>query len=265
MMTRQGLHDASNGYLRFGVERRHKRKPPWVKIMAVFFSLLLCWQLAGTCLYFIRCLNCFRQKTSTFLCERNAAFQYSEEFELIWLITQSILVVIIILALQKVPAFLGYRAIFHQLKLLPSFWTLLLLLIIALARYAMLLAIAPKSLIPLSIIIGFALCYILTVVLACVLSCTQLNLLKRQYPRYVFVLSKLTLLVLFLVSVTNFIISLVAVSMSVSDSREALITTNSSDFEVVHTFLFEFGVTSFRFKIMSFFWCKMIVDHKSIL
>ena len=258
-------NESSNGYLTFGVTKRHKRKLPWVKIMAVFFSLLLCWQLAGTCLYFSRCLKCFREKTSTFLCERNAAFPYSEEFEITWLVSQSILVVIMIVALQKVPAFLGYRAIFNQLKLRPSFWTLLLLLAIALARYGMVLVKAPKSLLPLSIITGFAICYILTVVLACVLNCTQLNLLKRQYPRYVFVLCKLALLVIFLVNVANFIISLIAISMRVHDVHEALIPENSSDIEVVNAFLIDFGVTSFRFKTMSFFWGKMIVDHKQIL
>lgn len=270
MTTRKELvqpnsNDSSNGYLRFGLGKRCKREVPWVKIMAVFFSFLLCWQLAGTCLYFIRCLKCFREKTSTFLCERNAAFPYSEEFELTWLVTQSILIGIIVVALQKAPAFLGYRAIFHQLKLRPSFWTLLLFLGIALARYGMVLVMAPKSFLPLSIIIGFALCYVLTVVLACVLNCTQLNLLKRQYPKYVFVLSKLALLVIFLVNAANFIISLIAVTLSVHDVHEALIPVNSSNFEVVNAFLIDFGVTSFRFKTMSFFWCKMIVDHKSIL
>lgn len=270
MATRKELvhptsNESSNGYMRFGLGKKHKRKLPWVKIMAVFFSLLLCWQLAGTCLYFIRCLKCFREKSSTFLCERNAAFPYSKEFELTWLVTQSILIVIIIVALQKVPEFLGYREIFHQLKLCPSFWTLVLFLVIALARYGMVLVLAPKSLLPLSIIIGFVLCSFLTVVLACVLNCTQLNLLKRQYPRYVFVLSKLALLVIFLVNAANFIISLIAVTLSVHDVHEALIPANSSDFEVVNAFLIDFGVTSFRFKTMSFFWCKMIVDHKSIL
>ena len=256
-------NESSKGYLRFGLGKRHKRKLPWVKIMAVFFSLLLCWQLVGTCLYFIRCLKCFREQTPTFLCKRNAAFPYSEELELTWLVTQSILIVIIIVALQKVPEFLGYKAIFYQLKLRPSFWTLVLLLVIALARYGMELVMAPKSLLPLSIIIGFALCYILTVVLACVLNCTQLNLLKRQYPRYVFVLSKLALLAIFLINITNFIIALLAVSRSVPGVHKAMIPANSSDFEVVNAFIIDFGVTSFRFKTMSFFWCKLIVDHES--
>ena len=152
--------ESSNGYLRLGVAKRHKRKLPWVKIMAVFFSMLLCWQLAGTCLYFISCLKCFGGKTSTYLCKGNAAFPYSEEFELTSLVSQSILVVIMVVALQKVPAFLGYRAIFHQQKRRSSFWTLILLLVIALARCGMLLVMAPKSLLPLSTIIGFALCYV---------------------------------------------------------------------------------------------------------
>ena len=97
------------------------------------------------------------------------------------------------------------------------------------------------------------------------LNCTQLNLLKRQYPRYVFVLSKLALLVIFLVNATDFIISVIAVTMKVHDVHEALIPANSSDLKVINAFLIDFGVSSFRFKTMNFFWCKMIVDHKSIL
>ena len=258
-------NQSSKGYLRFGLGKRHKRKLPWVKIIAVFFSLLLCWQLVGTCLYFIRCLKCFREQTPTFLCKRNAAFPYSKELELTWLVTQSILIVIIIVALQKVPEFLGYRAIIYQLKPRPSFWTLVLLLFIALARYVMELVMAPKSLLPLSIIIGFALCYILTVVLVCVLNYTQLNLLKCQYPKYVFFLSKLALLAIFLVNISNFIVALLAVSRSVPGVHKAPIPANSSDFEVVNAFIIDFGVTSFRFKTMSFFWCKLIVDHESFL
>ena len=115
---------SSNGNLQLGLAQRLKRKLPWVNIMSVFLSLLLCWQLAGTCLYFIRCLQCFGEKWSTFLCERNAAFPYSEEFEFTWLVSHSMLLVIMIVALQKVPEFPGYLEIFHQLKLRPSFWTL---------------------------------------------------------------------------------------------------------------------------------------------
>ena len=216
-------------------------------------------------MYFIRCLECFKEKTSTFLCERNAAFPYSGDFELAWLVTQSILVVIMVATLQNVPAFLGYKTIFHRLKFRPSFWTLALLLLIALSRYVMLLAMSPKSLISILLLIGFALSPILTVILACVLNYTHLNFLKHHYPSYVFSISKLALLVIFVVNFTNFVISLLAVTLNVRGFHEALKEGSSSDFEVIQVFLQEFGVTSFRFKIMSFFWRRMFVDNKSIL
>ncbi|XP_078371139.1 uncharacterized protein LOC144654790 isoform X1 [Oculina patagonica] len=263
-LVRPLLDESSHNYMRLRNAKKN-RKLPWDKLMAVCFSLLLCWQLVGTCLYFIRCLECFKEKTSTFLCDRNAAFPYSEDFELAWLVTQSILAVIMISTLHNVPAFLGYKAIFHQLKSRPSFWTLVLLLFFALSRYIMLLVISFKSSISSLLLTGFALSPILTVILACVLNYTHLNFLKRRYPRYVFTISKLSLLVIFVVNFTNFVTSLLAVTLNVHDFHQALTAKNSTDFKVIHGFLGEFGVTGFRFKLMSFFWSKMFVDHKSIL
>lgn len=260
------LKEFSNPKPRSRNERTKKKKLrlPWAKILSVCYSFLLCWQLVGTCLYFIRCLKCFKEKSSTFLCDRNAAFLYSEELEVAWLITQSILVIIVIVVLKRIPAFLGYKAIFHRLKFLPSFFTLVLLLIIALSRYVMLLAISPKTLLTVSILIGFAMNYMLTVVAVGILNYTQLNFLKRQYPIYVFVLSKLTVLVIFLVNFTNFVISLIAVTWNVQGFPQAISSGNSSDFNVISTLLQDFGVTSFRFKVMSFFWSKLFIDDKCI-
>lgn len=258
------LNVSSRPYLKLRDAKKKMRKPPWNELKAICFSLLLCWQLTGTCLYIIRCHACFKEKTSTFICDRDAAFPYSEEFELTWLFTQSILVVILIVAVQNVPGFHGYKAIFHQLKFRPSFWTLVILLVIALSRYVMLIVMSPKSLISLVMLSGFALSYILTVVAAGVLNYTQLNSLKRRYPTYVFVLSKLTVLVIFVVNFINFVISLLAVTLSVHDIHQAL-RPDSSNFDVIHEFLQDFGTTSFRFKVMSFFWRKMFIDDKSIL
>lgn len=71
-------------------------------------------------------------------------------------------------------------------------------------------------------------------------------------------------LVIFLVNVVNFIIFFIVVILSVYDVYDVLILVNLLNFEVVNVFLIDFGVMSFRFKIMSFFWFKMIVDYKSI-
>ena len=81
-------------------------------------------------MYMIRSVNCFRDNSTVYFCEKGAAFSYSEELVITWLATLSISTIITILALQKVSDFLGYKAILHQLKFLPSYWTLMILLFV---------------------------------------------------------------------------------------------------------------------------------------
>lgn len=121
------------------------------------------------------------------LCQRDATFSYSEYFELAWLATQSILPVIVIVALKKVPALLGYRTTFHQLKFHPSFWSLVIHLLIALSRYVMLLTMSPKFFISSLLLNGFAVNVVLIFVIVCVLDYTHLNFLRWKYLSYVFV------------------------------------------------------------------------------
>ena len=52
--------------------------------------------------------------------------------------------IFIVLAIQKLPDFLGYVASLHKLKTLPAFWTLLLLLMMGLVRYVILLALSKN-------------------------------------------------------------------------------------------------------------------------
>lgn len=137
-------------------DSRNKKNVCRVHLLAVCYSLLLCWQLAGTCLFLIRCVTCFKKNSLTYWCENNAAFEYSGELELTWLVTQCLLSVILVAALHKVPAFPGYKVILNQLKYLPSFWTLILLFLTALSRFVI-LSVSSNSFIHLMIVAGFAL------------------------------------------------------------------------------------------------------------
>lgn len=249
---------------RFG-EAKIKMRLPLNKFLSACYSLLLCWQVIGTCLYFIRGVKCFREKSSTFLCERNAAFLYSEELEILWLTTQAILVVIVIASLSRIPGFLGLKAIFNRLRCVPSFFTLVLFLIIALSRDVMLIVASPKTFLTVAILIGFTLKYSLTVLAVVMLNHTKLNTLKHRYPFYVFVFSKLTVFVIFLANLIHFVISLIAITFNVQSFPATMSSANSSDFHVVNQLLQDFGVVSFRFKLMSFFWNKLFIDDKGIL
>ena len=128
-------------------DRQNKRS---VKLWAVGFTLLLLWNIGGPCVYMIRSVNCFKDNSTVYFCEKGAAFPYSEELVITWLATLSVFTIIIILALQKVPVFLGYKAILHQLKFLPSYWT----------RYVK-LAMSAKSINSWMILMGLAFNYVL--------------------------------------------------------------------------------------------------------
>lgn len=245
-------------------DTRKKRKSCKIHLLAVCYSLLLCWQLAGTCLFLIRCVTCFKKNSLTYRCENNAGFDYSGELELIWLVTQCFLGVILVAALHKVPAFPGYKAVLHRLKYLPSFWTLVLLFLTALSRFVI-LSISSNSFMQLTIISAFCLSYVLRVLAIGFINYSQFNLLKRRYHTFVFILSKLTLLVIFIESFNNFILSILTLALKVEDIHRAVKKEELSDIEIIYDILRVFSTTTFRLKIMNFFWKKLFVDNKNIL
>ena len=181
-----------------------------------------------------------------------------------WLATLSIFTIIIILALHKVATFLGYKAILHQLKFLPSYWTLMILLFVSLTRYVK-LAISAKSINSWMILMGLAFNYILRTLFVGYLNYTQLNFLKRQYPSYIFVLSKLSVLVLFAISLMNLLATILELTAQVHKVHRSMGAQHSEYFEMINDLLRDFGTTTFRFKMTSFFWQKIFIDDKNIL
>ncbi|CAH3156949.1 unnamed protein product, partial [Pocillopora meandrina] len=237
-------------------DRQNKRS---IKLWAVGFALLLLWNVGGPCVYMIRSVNCFKDHSTVYFCEKGAVFSYSEELVITWLATLSVFTIIIILALQKVPDFLGYKAFLHQLKFLPSCWTLMILLFVSLTRYIK-LAISAKSINSWMILMGLAFNYILRTLFVGFLNYTQLNFLKRQYPSYIFVLSKLSALVLFAISLMNLLATILELTVHRSMGAQ-----HSEYFEMINDLLRDFGTTTFRFKMTSFFWQKLFIDDKNIL
>ena len=242
-----------------------QRIRPWpIKFLAVGYSLLLSWQLVGTCLYMNRAIACFKKVRTPYLCESNIPSPYSDILIIAWLGTLSFLTAILILALRHVPAFPGYKVILHRLKFVPSFWTLVLLLLLCLSRYADLI-LSNKSSIPVLTLSGLALSYILRIAAVGFLNYTQLNFLKSHFPTYVFVLSKLTLLLLFFVCLTNLLATLLALTVEVHQFHQSVGDKFSLSLQMINDLLRDFGSTTFRFKLMNFFWQKLFIDDRNIL
>lgn len=112
---------------------------------------------------------------------------------------------------------------------------------------------------------GLALSYILRVAAVGFLNYTQLNFLKSHCPTYVFVLSKLTIFLLFFVCLTNLLATLLALTVEADNFRQSVGDKFSLSLRMINALLRDFGSTTFRFKLMNFFWQKLFIDDRNIL
>lgn len=265
-MTTHVEIDDPSCYLLFpdATANRQRIRPRQIKFLAVGYSLLLSWQLVGTCLYMNRAIACFKKGQTPYHCEGNIPLPYSDIRIIAWLVTLSFLTAVLISALRHVPAFPGYKVILHQLKFVPSFWTLVLLLLLCLSRYAELI-LSLKSSITVLTLSSLALSYILRVAAVGFLNYTQLNFLKSHCPTYVFVLSKLTIFLLFFVCLANLLATLLALTVEVDKFRQSVGDKFSLSLGMINALLRDFGSTTFRFKLMNFFWQKLFIDDRNIL
>ena len=249
--------------------KRETRSTLWGRMLAVVYSLFLCWQLIGMCLYLVRAATCFKHKVPTYNCDINAAFKYSAELQLCYLLTVCLHLTIAIIILPKISAFPGYKAVVRQLKVLPQFWSLCFFLLAASFRYVALCILGTfgeQTTFYYPLLISFALCNILKAVVVCAVNFTKLSPLKKKSARTLFVFSKLTILVIFIENLLRFMVSLLAAfSMDAKDLMREEKVHYSSDVLVVFFFLEKFGTSCFHYIIMNFFWKKLFYDDRYVL
>ena len=255
------LEDPTGSTVIFNVPQA-RRKRPWRMVAALFYILFLCWQLTGMFLYAVRVVVCFKQRSLTYKCDPNAGFQHSADFEFVWLTTRSLHIIVVLTVLTKICDFPGFKTIFRQLKVLPEFWTLVLLLLMAMCRYAMLLTISGQALT--HIIISYVFCNILRVTIVGILNFTELETIRHNYPIHVFIFSKLTLVTFFLENLLSFVVSLLQFAEDVEDFTQEEMKS-SVDAQVIYCFLHKFATTYFSMKIASFFWQKLFNDDDNLL
>ena len=248
--------------------KKKARNRLWRRMLAVVYSLFLCWQLIGMCLYLVRAATCFKHKVATYKCDINAAFKYSAELQLCCLLSMCLQLALAIVMLPRVAGFPGYKAVVLQLKSFPQFWSLCFFLLAASFRYVIMIILGSfdeQTTFCYPLVISYALFNVLRAVAVCILNFTQLNTLKTKSARTLFVFSKLTILMIFIESLLRFMVSLLAFSMNAKDLMHEEKVHYSSDVLVVFFFLEKFGTSGFHFKIMNFFWQKLFYDDKYVL
>lgn len=236
----------------------------WEKTLAAVYSAFLCWELTGACFYVARVVTCFKNGLLTYYCDGTIPFRHSEKLQFYWLAARSLHIIIVIGVLQTRADLCGYRKIAHQLSILPQFWSLILLLIMALSRYVILSVLSQPAVFHRHLVAAFALSYIFRVAAVAVLNCTRLNVLWHQCPKKVFVFCKLTLLVIFIENFSSFLVSLLQLTLKIEDFHRKEMKDNSN-IHLVYSVIYKFGTVSLDFKIMNFFWQKLFCDDKNIL
>ena len=240
------------------------RSVPWNKLAAELYSVFLLWQIIGNCLYVVRVLECsIDKKLESFHCENITTFSSSKELELTWYITRLIYMILVVTAIQKVPNFCGYLSTLHKLKSLPAFWTLFVLLALGLIRYVILLVWSEA---PLDFLLTFSFIMSCSLKLLVVglFNYTQLNFIRRRYPAYIFILLKITLIIMALQSITDFCLGILQLALRADDLNHFEVGS-SKNFRTVADLFRKSAECSFHFKTMNFFWHKIFEDNKSIL
>ena len=245
-------------------QNARKRKVFLSVFATVSYSVFLLWEFAGSVLYTVRAVECSAgDKLESFHCGEIDTFSFSKELELAWYITRLVQMIFIVLAIQKLPDFLGYAATLHKLKTLPAFWTLLLLLMMGLVRYVILLALS-KNLMTGVLTLFFILSCIFKFLIVGIVNYCQLNSLTQRNPRFVLVLVKITFIVILVQCVIDFCLAIMQLALSADDFNKLKIG-KSTNFRVVANLLRKSAECSFHYKTMDFFWEKLFNDDKNIL
>ena len=73
------------------------------------------------------------------------------------------------------------------------------------------------------------------------------------------------MLVLFAISLMNLLATILELTVQVHKVHRSMGEQHSEYFEMINDLLRDFGTTTFRFKMTSFFWQKLFIDDKNIL
>ena len=220
--------------------------------------------MIGLILYTIRAFE-------TSLVARHASFQsthidtfhHSEQLQLAWTVSQIFNSALVILAVSKVPSFLGWSIITRLLVRLPAFWSLLSLFAMTIVGYGLILSLQNDKKMEIALILAFTIDNGIQVVLIGFLNFTQINHSRRKFPFKVFAFVKVNILLLLLSYFLTFIIGSFQLALRVYGVEKTAAV--SDDFFVSVVAIRRFTQIVFCYRIYIFYWEKMFVDDRNIL
>ena len=239
--------------------------PATVKTLGcISYILFFAWQVIGLVLYSIRAFETgLYAKHASFQSTHIELFRHSEELELIWVISHTLNTGFVIMALSKVPSFLGYPAILKRLVRLPSFWSLLSLYGITIACYFLLIGLKNDSWMETALILAFLIVKGVQAMLIGFLNFTQVNHCRQQSTFKVFVFFKSNIFLLFFTYLLEFVIGSLQLALDIYGIDDT--SGIPSHFVPVIGIMRRFAVVILSYRIYIFHWEKLFVDNRNIL
>ena len=229
------------------------------RLLCITYLMFLTWQVIGLILYSIRAFEAiFFAKHASFQTTDIEMFSHSAKLQLLWVISQMLNAGVVILALKKVPSFLGYCTILRSLVCLPSFWSLMSLYGMCNIGYFAIIALENDSPMEIALIMAFVFAGAVHVILIGFLSFTQINA-SRLYAFF-----KVNIFISFLSFFVQFVIGTFQFALDIygidDDDNEI-----SSDFMSLIGEIRRFTAIVFAYRIYIFYWEKMFLDNRNIL
>ena len=233
-------------------------------LICIAYMMFFTWQVIGLILYAIRAFEAiFAAKHASFQTTDIEMFSHSEKLELLWVMSQMLNGGVVILALKKVPSFLGYSTILRLLVRLPSFWNLMSLYGMCNIGFFVIIGLKNDSAMEIALILALLLADAAHIILIGFLSFTQINFSRRKsFKLYVFF--KLSIFISFLSFFVEFVVGSLQFALNIygidGDHNKL-----SSDLMSLIGAIRRFTATVFAYRIYILYWEKLFVDNRNIL
>lgn len=250
----------------FSSLRKHATLSPaaWKTLGIVAWILVFSWQIIGLVLYAIRAFETsINAKHASFQSTHIELYSNSEALELTWLVTLLFNNALVMLAVSKVPSFVGYFVILKKLVRLPSFWSLLALTAVSMSGYVIIMAFKYDSAMELALIVAFMVERLVQVILVSFINFTQVHHAWNTGSRIVFVFIKTNITFSFVNYFIQFVVGSVQFTLDVY-GIDSEIETESDLFHIFGA-IRRFAVVVFCYRIFKFYWEKLFIDNRNIL
>ena len=231
----------------------------------ITYIVFFVWLVIGLILYSIRAFETtLLAKHVSFQSTQIEMFRHSEQLELVWLMSQIVNTCLVIIALSKVPSFLGYSAILRLLVRLPAFWGLHSLYAITIVGYFLIIGLKNDSGMEIALILSFMIAEGAQVILIGFLNFTQINHSRRKGGFKMFAFFKVNISFLFLCFLIEFVTGSLQFALhayGIDDDHVRI----SPEFLSLIGAIRRFAAVIFCYRIYIFHWEKVFVDNRNIL